>query len=137
MRSNKSVESLRWIGVVPAAVLGGMAAQFATGRVGAWLRSGLGMESGSSGAFAVQLILFALTAGAFVLAGGFMAPHRQARTAFLLAIAAMGFSLLKHVLLQSHPGWVNYCHLAAETFGSLAAAGWVWGRGRKGKSKIE
>lgn len=137
MLSNKALESLRWIVVVPTAVLGGMAAQFATGRVGQFLRSSWGVESGSNLAFSVQLILFALTAGAFVLAGGFMAPHRQARTAFLLAIAGMGFSLLKHVLLQSHPGWVNYCHLAAEAFGSLAAAGWVWGRGRKGESKIE
>jgi len=81
MLSNKALESLRWIVVVPTAVLGGMAAQFATGRVGQFLRSSWGVESGSNLAFSVQLILFALTAGAFVLAGGFMAPHRQARTA--------------------------------------------------------
>lgn len=129
MRRERVVESLRWAGVLPAAVAGGAVAQFAAGLVGQFLRSGWGVESGSDVAFAVQLILHGMTAGAFVVAGGFMAPRLRGETALVLAIIGAGLSLLKHVLLPSHPGWVNYCHLGAEALGRLAAAGWVWGRG--------
>lgn len=122
---------------LPAAVAGGAVAQFAAGLVGQFLRSGLGVESGTDVAFAVQLILHGMTAGAFVVAGGFMAPRLRGGTALVLAIIGALLSLLKHVLLQLHPGWVNYCHLGAEALGGLAAAGWVWGRGRGDELRID
>lgn len=124
---SRPVDVLRWLSVLPAAVLG----EFITRVVGA-LVGGMvgGAAAGSQATFSVQLVVYALAVAAFVLAGAYTAPSRRLIVALGLAAAAALLSLVKHVLLQDHPGAVNFGHLAAEITGAALAVAIVFDRER-------
>lgn len=141
MQRVKPVELLRWICVLPAAVIGGFAAQYLGSIVGRFAIDSWGAVSESHIAFSIQLLVYAIAAGAFVLAGAFTAPRNRRIAALVLAIAGTLLSLLKHVLSQSNPGTVNYLHLAAETAGAALTAAYVFylekARGRDEEPRID
>ena len=124
MQREMPVELLRWICVLPAAVMGGIAARYLGSIVGRFAIYGSGSESNF--AFSIQLLAYAIAAAAFVLAGAFTAPRNRRTTALVLAIAATLLSLLSHVLSQRHPGTVNYLHVAAETAGAALAIAYLF-----------
>lgn len=126
----RPIELLRWICVLPAAGVGGAAVQSLGRNVNRFVLSGWGAQSGSSVPFSLQLCVYAFSAAAFVLAGGWMAPRCRVQTALVMAILGTVLSLLKHILLQAHPGVVNYLHLSAETLGGVVAAVWMFSRKR-------
>ena len=119
--------------VLPAAVVGGFVARFLGGMVGRVAVVGAaGTESNV--VFALQLLVYALAAAAFVLVGTFTAPRYRRITAVVLAIVATLLSLFTHVLSQNHPGSVNFSHLAAETVGACLAVVYVSLAARLGTS---
>jgi hypothetical protein len=126
MRREKPVKLLRWICVLPGAVIGGIAARYLGSIVGRFANYGWVAESQSNFAFSIQLLAYAIAAAAFVLAGAFTAPRNRSITALVLAIAGTLLSLLTHVLSQRHPGTVNYLHLAAETAGAALTVAYVF-----------
>ncbi len=133
MQREKSVELLRWLCVLPAAVTGGIAARYLGSFAGHFAIHVWGAESQSTFGFSIQLLAYALAAAAFVLAGAFTAPRNRRMTAVILAIAGAILSLLTHVLSQRHPGTTNYLHLAAESAGAALAVAYVF---RVEKSRV-
>ncbi len=121
MQRVKPIELLRWICVLPAAVIGGIAARYLGSIAGHLVIHGWGVESQSSIAFSIQLLAYAIAAATFALAGAFTSPRSRRITAVVLAIGETLLSLLTHVLSQRHPGTVNYLHFAAETAGAALA----------------
>lgn len=117
----RAIDLFRWICVPLVSVVGGSAVQHLGGIVVRFVRSGWGAESGSQIPLLLQLCVYAIVATAFVLLGGFTAPRYRLQTAFVIAIVGILLSLFKHILLQTHPGIVNYLHLFAEAMGSLVA----------------
>lgn len=126
MQREKTVELLRWICVVPAAVIGGFAARYLGSIVGRFAIYGWGPVSESNIGFSILLFVYAISSAAFVLAGAFTAPRNRRIAALVLAIAGTLLSLLTHVLSQPHPGMVNYLHLAAETAGAALSVPYVF-----------
>jgi hypothetical protein len=123
-RREKAIELLRWIVVLPAAVLGRFAMVLLLGLIvrfadfAGWLAD--------SELPAVKLLLSCCPKeAAFVIAGAKTAPRRRLLTTVILAIAAGLMSLTIHILGQPNPGTVNYAHFAAEFVGAVAGAGYV------------
>ena len=77
---------LRWICVLPAAVIGVFAAQYLGSIVGRFTIYGWGAVSESIIALSIQLLVYAIAAAAFVMAGAFTAPLNRRTTALMLAI---------------------------------------------------
>jgi hypothetical protein len=119
------VDVLRWLSVLPAAVLGEFVTRvlgaLVDGMVGRVATDGLSLSPGSQTKLSIQLVVYALAVAAFVLAGTYTAPSRRRIVAIALAGIASLLSLVKHVLMQDHPGTVNYLHLAAEIAGAALA----------------
>jgi hypothetical protein len=109
-RLNAVIYVMRWLGVVPAAVLG------------SWLTHGLGglfifLREPYYPAFLFPL-LFLLPSGAFfTFCGGMTAPQRRLPVATLLAISCILLSLQRHVLGQRGPGLTNFMHFTGESLG--------------------
>lgn len=114
---------MRWICILPAAVLGGLVAKYAFGLV-AWLALGRGGGvSGSEVAYYLRVLLYYLPKeAAFVVVGAAVAPRRRGMVAVALAVVAIALSLLVHVAGQANPGTVNYTHFATESAGALLGA---------------
>ncbi len=117
---------LRWICVLPAAVIGGIAAHYFGGIVWRFAFYGRGAASESSIAFSAQLLAYAVAAAVFVLLGALIAPRNRKLAALVLAVAYTLLSLFAHVISQDHPGRVNYLHLAAETTGAVSSLAYVF-----------
>ncbi len=126
MQRPKPVEVLRWIGVLPAAVLVDIAARYLGSLVARFAIAAWGAERESNLVFSIQLLAYAFAGSGFVLAAAFTAPRSRRFTAVVMAIAWTLLSLFTHVLTQSHPGPTNYWHLAAETAGAVVAIAYVW-----------
>jgi hypothetical protein len=106
---------LRWLAVLPAAILAAWVAHFAGGIVGLAV-SRLVPEPAS---YYVRLLLYyAPQQAAFVIAGALVAP-RPLATACVLAGVAIALSLTVHILGQHSVGTTNYLHFAAESAGAI------------------
>jgi hypothetical protein len=124
-------EGLRWLCVLPAAVLGGIAAQFVVEAVvqiasyGGWRILG-----DSNVANSLMLFLYyVLPKSAFAIAGPKMAPRHRKATATVLTLLGLLFSLMTHVIVQNLAGKpvgiANYTHLFAESAGLLGGASYI------------
>lgn len=125
MQRPQAISLLRWIAVLPAAVTAAFAVKLLGGLTGRSVRQGLGATSESNLTFALQLLVYAATAAAFVLAGAYTAPRSRRIVAVALAVVSVLLSLVTHIVGQQHPGTTNYVHLAAETIGASVAVACV------------
>jgi hypothetical protein len=127
----KLIEVLRWLCVLPAALLAHSALELVVdaavqiARFGGW-----GIFGDSHIAYLVRLFLFYVSPkAAFVIAGAKTAPRYQTATAIVLTVLGFLFSLLTHVISQQHAGRrvgiTNYTHLLAESAGLLVAAAYI------------
>ena len=107
----KAIELLRWISVLPAAVL-------------AYTAVGL-IVSAAPNTHWLLLIFYMPKEAAFVIAGAKMAP--RSRGAATIALVALGSikSLTIHVLGQN-AGLTNYLHFGAESVGVVVGAGYIF-----------
>lgn len=123
-RKQKAIELLRWVGVLPAAILARLAVPIIVGNL---MRFGMYVgwfsQGGSGLVYYLQLVLFYFPKeAAFVIAGAKMAPRYRLATCIILAVAAILMSLIVHMLGQSNVGLVNYMHFAAESLGAVCGA---------------
>ena len=129
--SGKLVDVLRWLCVLPAAVLGAVAVQFMVrGLVQVVDYVRWEFFGNSTIAYSLRLFFFYVPhKSAFVIAGAKMAPRQQMATAIALTLLAMNLSLVVHVvgqyLVGNNVGLVNFTHLSAESVGALAGAGCI------------
>jgi mannose/fructose/N-acetylgalactosamine-specific phosphotransferase system component IIC len=130
MWRGRLIEVLRWLCVLPAAVLGDVAAQFVIGavaeiaRYGGWDNPGDSMSANSA-----RVLLSLPPKSAFVIAGAKMAPRHQGATAIVLTFVGLLFSLMTHVISQRlvgrRLGIANYIDLCAEAAGLLGGATYI------------
>jgi hypothetical protein len=114
----KAIELLRWICVLPAAMLGSFATYYIGGLVGRLAQYGWGTPVESTLVYYLLLLLFYIPKeAAFVIAGAKTAPRSRLATTTVLAVARLVMSLIVHVLKQPNPGVVNYTHFTAESAG--------------------
>jgi hypothetical protein len=112
---------LRWIAVLPGAVIGSLAAKVVGGILGllitALISLGGTVDPHSVYYYEYLVLLFVhFPRGlGFVLAGAVIAPRFRLITAVLLGLFWTCQSLMIHVLGQQNPGYNNYTHFAAET----------------------
>jgi len=132
-RKEKNTELLRWISVLPAAVLGRLAAQIIIGVVMRLAVSGGWFTLGESQFFYYLqiLVFYSPKEAAFVIAGAKMAPRNRLATTTVLAVSGILMSLIVHVLGQPNPGVVNYTHFAAEAAGAVSGAAYICFSGTK------
>jgi hypothetical protein len=130
-RRRKLSEVLRWLCVLPTAVLGRIVAQLILGAVvqvahyGGWNNLG-----DSRIAYWLGVLLYYVPREmVFVIAGAMMSPRYQKTTATGLAALAVFLSLMTHVvgqhLTRNHVGLVNYTHFVAESAGALGGAAYI------------
>jgi Na+-driven multidrug efflux pump len=123
----KKIEVVRWLLLVPAALLAGSAVTFI---IGAFVRairdSSVPLNSTSISFWASAVPLYVLPELVFVVAGGWIAPRKQLPVALLLMLLGGVLSLLRHVVLQNSPGPTNYTHFGLETAGLLAGVVCIW-----------
>lgn len=108
----KLQEVLRWVLIVPAAVLS------------SWLSAGLGSvfiitRSPGYAEFLFPLLFLLPSGVAFTLVGGLVAPRYQVAIAICLAAWCIIQSLCVHVITQPSPGLTNYMHATGETLGAV------------------
>lgn len=120
------VELLRWLCVLPAAVLADLLVDFLTG----WSLSGA-----TAGITAALVLHYLPPKAAFVIAGAKMSPGHRVRTAVVLALLGFLSSATKHVVGQhlagNRVGLTNFLHLSAETVGLLVGMAFItWQRQR-------
>lgn len=126
-RRSKSIETLRWIGVFPAACLGSFAVRQFIGIIGRTITSvGASSPSGDVGYNLLLVLFYAPKEVAFVIAGTVMAPRRRLITAVVLSVIGILLSLVIHILGQANPGTLNYTHFAAESAGIVLGLGLVF-----------
>ncbi len=142
-RRGKLIEVLRWLCVLPLALLANTAvlqivsAMFAAAHVVGYAEWGILLDS--SILKPVRVFLFyVLPQSVFVIAGAMTAPRRQAATAMVLIVLGICFSLMAHVVFQrlggNRVGITNYTHVAAESaglLGGVACAVWLEWRTRR------
>ncbi len=122
--------ALRWLAVLPAAILAGWIAHFAFGVVSVLVARLLS----ESATYYVRLLLYyAPQNAAFVIVGAKIAP-RPLATAVVLAVAAIALSLLVHILGQRTVGVTNYLHFTVESTGAVLGAAFTYGTARRGGS---
>jgi hypothetical protein len=110
---------LRWICVLPVAMLFWIAAYYASGMVAAVATAAWGSASKSTLVYWIRFGMFYIPKNAaFVFGGAMTAPRYRVATAAVLASMASGLALLVHVLGQNTVGFTNYTHFAAESAGA-------------------
>jgi len=109
---------LRWLAVIPAAILAGWVAHFAFGMLSLVVARVL---SESISYYVRLLLYYAPKDAAFVIVGAKIAPRPMA-TAVALAVAAIAVSLMVHILGQRTVGVTNYLHFTAESAGAVLGA---------------
>jgi len=139
----KGVEVLRWLCVLPAALLGQLVLDFLAAAAFSFARDlvlaipddsatasfALAIRGGSAVMTACRLLLSYMTPKtAFTLVGGKMAPRYQVITAILLTL--LGF--LRSAWIH---GPTNYVHVAAETAGLVLGTLFVFWQNRRDRSK--
>lgn len=127
----KRVEVMRWVLLVPAAVLAASAVELIVGGVARAAGSGgpVPWDPGSVGFWVRAVPYYVLPQFAFVVAGGRLAPRKQLAVAVLLVLVGGLLSLLKHVVGQhlagNSVGFVNYAHFGLELSGLVAGAAFL------------
>ncbi len=128
----KTVYILRWIGVLPAALLGYAAIQLIVGVIYRLINACLDVIGSQDPDvfYYVHLLLYYVPKGsAFVIAGSKVAPGRRHATAIVLAVSVILFSLLVHVIAQyqsgNRVGWINYTHFTLESVGALFGVAYI------------
>jgi len=125
------IEVLRWLCVLPAAVLGHIALEFVV--EAAWQiasSGGWGILGDWNSAYSLMMFLHLVPPkSAFVIAGAKMAPRYQRATAIVLTLLGFLFSLMTHVISQHlagrRVGITNYTHLFAEFAGAVGGAAYI------------
>lgn len=137
------IEVLRWLCILPAAVLANFVVQFFVGAVVQFARSaGWDNLSDSAIAYSTGLLLgYVAPKSAFVVVGSKVAPRRQLGTAIVLTALGILFSLLTHVVGQllrgSLVGTTNYLHFLAESAGALGGAAYIVLQARRNRHDAE
>jgi hypothetical protein len=117
--------TLRWLAVLPAAILAGWLAHLVFGTASVVVAR-LVWQS-----YVVRLLLYYVPKdAAFVLVGAKVAPRPRA-TAVVLAAAAIAMSLAVHILGQRTVGVTNYLHFAAESVGAVLGAAFTFSAARR------
>jgi hypothetical protein len=134
------IEVLRWICVLPAAVLGVIAAEFVVVVVVKIARNGGWdiLDDSLIAKFLTLLLFYVLPKSAFVMAGAKTAPRHQSATAIVLTLLGFLFSLMTHVISQHYLagrrlGMVNYLHLSGESAGLLGGAAYILLQARRNR----
>ncbi|MBI2826112.1 MAG: hypothetical protein HYX69_15645 [Planctomycetia bacterium] len=122
----KTVELVRWMCVLPAVAVGGLAAQYASGVLYRLAVQGWGAAAESNVTLSLQVVLRLLVETAAILAGAWVAPRNRLATALVLAVGGAILALFTHVLSQSHRGATNYLHFAAEAGGAAVAVACIY-----------
>ena len=136
----KRIEILRWLCVLPAALLGGLVVQFTLRAVLQITRSaGLGVQGDSTIGYAITLIFgYVLPKSAFVIAGAKTAPRHQTATSIALAVVGVALSLMTHVVGQhlagNRVGSVHFIHAVSESAGLLVGAAFILVRVRSNRA---
>jgi hypothetical protein len=140
----KLSEVLRWVCILPAAVIAGIVTQFIIGGVvqiasyGRWDNVG-----DSSIAYWFMVFLnYVPRRFAFVFVGATMSPRYQRTIAVGLAVLGIFLSLTIHVVGQhiagNRVGLINYIHLIAESAGALGGTAFIffrdWTKRRTGRA---
>lgn len=113
--SQSTTTILRWLAVIPVAILAGCIAHFV---FGAAIAVAAQIFSGSITYYLRLLLYYAPKTAVFVLGGAAVSP-RPAPTSIVLAIVSIALSLMVHILSQRTVGTTNYLHFAAESVGAL------------------
>lgn len=126
----RRIEVLRWLGVLPAALLGDFVVHFILGAVVHFASYGGWGTGGSNIAYVLSLFLYYVPRkSAFVIAGAKTAPRHQAPAAIVLTLLGLVLSLMIHVVGQhlagNRVGIVNYTHFVAESAGVLGGAAYI------------
>jgi hypothetical protein len=130
-RRGRLLEVLRWLCVLPVALLGDFVMQFIVGAVvqiasyGGW-----GDLGNSNIGYAFGIFLYYVPRkSAFVIAGAKMAPRHQIAAAIGLTVLGFLLSLMTHVVGQylggNRVGITNYMHFLAESVGVLGGATYI------------
>jgi Na+-driven multidrug efflux pump len=127
----QKIEVVRWLLLVPAALLASSAVTFI---IGAFVRairdSSVPLNSTSISFWASAVPIYVLPEFVFVIVGGWIAPRKQLPAALLLLLVGGVLSLLGHVVLQHHAGNslgpTNYTHFGLEMAGLLAGVVCIW-----------
>jgi hypothetical protein len=127
----QKIEVVRWLLLVPAALLASSAVTFIIGALVRAIRgSSVPLNSTSIGFWASAVPLYVLPEFVFVIVGGWIAPRKQLPAALLLLLVGGVLSLLGHVVLQYHAGnslgSTNYTHFGLEMAGLLAGVVCIW-----------
>lgn len=122
----RRIEVVRWLIVLPAAVVAGLAVQLIISALvrGLSLGGSAPPDSASIDDWARAVPSYFLPMFVFVVTGGRFAPRKRLVVAFLLMVLGGVLSLLNHVVGQSlagnRVGFVNYGHFGLETAGLVA-----------------
>ncbi len=128
----KAIEVVRWLCVLPAALLASSLTQFIFGLTIRTIFRDAGVAvDDSQVAYYLGMCLYHVPWGfVLVVAGARMAPRHQFAAAFVLTVLGVVLSLLTHLVGQylagNRVGVVNYAHFAAESAGALAGAAMVF-----------
>jgi hypothetical protein len=143
----KLTEVLRWLGVLPLALLADIAAL----QIVSAMFAAAHLVGNAGGDFFIESIIpdpvrvflyYVPRQSAFVIAGAKTAPRHQMATAIVLTVVGICFSLMTHVVFQhlggNRVGFTNYMHLAIESVGLLGGAAFiVWQEWKKGRGTME
>ena len=116
---------LRWLAVIPAAILAGWVAHLVLGTVTAVVSGVANRLFSESWRYVPLLLYYAPKHAAFVMAGAKVAP-RPLPTAVVLAAAAIILSLMTHILSQGRIGLMNYLHFTAESVGAVIGVAYIY-----------
>jgi hypothetical protein len=123
----KASEVLRWICVLPAAVLGGFAASYISYFVGRLTDYRWGARAELNFAYDLLLLIHYIPKeAAFVIAGANTAPRSRLATTVVLIIAKIIILFIVHVVGQINTAAVNYLHFAAESGGAALGLAYIF-----------
>ena len=121
---NWSIELLRWVCVLPAAVLAAFVTKWIVRLVSSVIIYGWGSPAESDFVhWALVLLHYPTKEFAFIAGGAVMAPRARPATAIVLAAAAILASLAIHLLGQV--GFWNYTHFGLESAGAVLGVAFV------------
>jgi hypothetical protein len=128
--SEKCLELLRWVCVVPAAVLAGMAPRYLASLL---MPPALAQPPGMPPAtvpyfqrYYLPYLVGFVMAAAFVIVGARTAPRRRVPVAIMLAGLWMLFSFIIHVLPHLGHGPQHYRHFYVAVLSATVAAANIW-----------
>jgi hypothetical protein len=131
------MEIVRWMLVLPVAIVAGIAVREIGGTIAQSAMSlvGAGIRESSAAEWVYMVVYYVVSQAAFVIAGAKTAPRRASATAVTLMMLGIGLSLVKHVIGQqlagNRVGTTNYLHAGLETAGLIGGAVFIFVSVRK------